>query len=135
MVCAGALLMTSSERHRAPNGTRVLKAATVKLMRSNHLEGGRTLSDPAFNTHLADTVAGTDRANCIFSPGTGFGLSFSVVLDKEEVVEVDKDGAGIGQCSVGTWAPESTSLFIAPGGALLIPPATSWGLQRWYTCI
>jgi hypothetical protein len=111
-------------------------------MRSNHLEAGHTLSDPAFNTHLADTLAGTDKANCIFSPGTGYGLSFSVVLDKEEVVEVDKDGAGIGQCSVGTCASPASTSFLANSRMLLgrvhrprwrnDDSQQPFVLQRWY---
>jgi len=37
------------------------QAETVKLMRRSHLEGGKTLSDPGFNTHLVGAPSAAPR--------------------------------------------------------------------------
>lgn len=84
----------------APNGHRILKAETVKLLHKNHLPSGMTLSDPVFNTHLTDELAGTDLAT-FCCPGMGYSLGCGVVVDKEEVAK--NTTTGLGPCSVGTF--------------------------------
>jgi CubicO group peptidase (beta-lactamase class C family) len=109
----------------APNGNRVLKTETVKLMSQSHCENGATFSDPEFCTHLADEEAGKDFAQNYMSKGTTYGLGCSVVVNKEEVLAADKatNGRGMGPCSVGTFGwlgLFSTEWFVDPAKELTV---------------
>jgi CubicO group peptidase (beta-lactamase class C family) len=90
-----------SNKGTGVNGAKILKPETVALMMSNNMDEGKTLSDPTFNTHIADAAeVGKGSGCCVAhmdSAGLAYGLGGAVVVNPAESTPF------MGPCSKGTF--------------------------------
>merc|ERR1711865_1081863 len=108
----GGLLSTMHDYHRfclcmgnggEIDGFRILGVRTVEWMASNHLPGGKEIPDmaPPALTPAGSSLAGYTELG---SPGTGFGLGFSVKTR-------DAAGGQIGNVGEHAWGGAADTIF------------------------
>jgi CubicO group peptidase (beta-lactamase class C family) len=111
------------------NGTRFLKASTVKLMRTNVLAEGV----------MVDTYGPGQ-------PGIGFGLDFAIVMDPAAAHTPESRGSFYWGGAYGTWFwidPANDVVVVGmiqnvagsspTGGSPQVQSPDSWCIRRWWT--
>lgn len=101
------------------NGTRILSPKTIALMTSNHLPGGKDLTEMSVSLFSEATLA-----------GTGFGLGFAVVMDPAMSLSPSTAGEYYwgGAASTAFWIDPKEELIVIFMTQLL--PSSAYPIRR-----